>query len=189
MVQIALCLAFAGTIDAVFQLYTLLPRRSSFHKTVRELKMSTLSKKTLFDPETYKECLERIDKLTPESRPEWGSMSSAQMLAHCAEIQEVSNGKDLKNTPFIVRLFKGMIRNMVVNDKPYPKSTKTHPQFLQSSEREFNTEKERLLKALDIFVTQQKRSSQHPLFGEMSEEERGWGMYKHLDHHLKQFGL
>jgi hypothetical protein len=108
-------------------------------------------------------------------------MSAAQMFSHCAEILEVANGRDLKNTPLIAKLFKGMIRKMVVNEKPYPKNTKTHPQYRQTTDKDFETEKKRLLLALD------KLQIIHPLFGRMSRQEKGWSMYKHLDHHLTQF--
>ena len=96
-----------------------------------------MEKKSLYASEVYENCQSRIGQLTPETQPQWGSMTAAQMLAHCAEIQEVSNGKELKNTPFIVKLFRSMIRNMVVNEKPYPKNTKTHPQYLQTKDCDF----------------------------------------------------
>lgn len=148
--------------------------------------------KSLYSPEVYADCLRRIDELTAESKPAWGSMTAAQMLAHCAEIQEVSNGKPLRNTPLLARLFKGMIRSMVVGEKPFPRNTRTHPQYEQTSERDFETEKKRLLDALDQFVNAPKKGielPEHPLFGAMTAEERGWSMYKHLDHHLSQFGV
>jgi len=116
-------------------------------------------------------------------------MSAAQMLAHCAEILEVANGESLENTPFLAKLFKGMIRSMVVGEKPYPRNTKTHPQYKQTAEREFETEKLRLLGALTQFKEEEGLSREHPLFGAMSLEEKGWSMYKHLDHHLSQFGV
>ncbi len=77
-----------------------------------------MEKKSLYSSEVYEKCQSRIGQLTPETQPQWGAMTAAQMLAHCSEIQEVSNGKELKNTPFIAKLFRGMIRNMVVNEKP-----------------------------------------------------------------------
>jgi hypothetical protein len=154
--------------------------------------MEKLIKRNLYSPEVYQECLNRIEKLTPQSKPLWGKMTAAQMFAHCAEIVEVSNGKELKNTPFLVKLFKGFVRNMVVNEKPYPKNSKTHPQYRQTTDCDFETEKKRLLAALDRFVNMDQKVSRnikHPLFGEMSPEEKGWAMYKHLDHHLNQFGV
>ena len=87
-------------------------------------------RKLLYDDDVYGKSLQRIDALTADTHPQWGVMSVGQMLSHCAEIQEVSNGKALEGTPFIVRLLGGFIRKMVVGGKPYPKNTKTHPQYL-----------------------------------------------------------
>ncbi|WP_457652898.1 DUF1569 domain-containing protein [Rhodocaloribacter sp.] len=148
-----------------------------------------MTKQSLYDPDVYRRTLARIDALTPESRPRWGTMNAAQMPAHCAEIIEVANGKPLENTPLIARLFKGMIRKMVVGERPYPKSTRTHPQYRQTSDRDFETEKQRLLDALEQFKETEGERIPHPLFGEMSAAEKGWAMYKHLDHHLTQFGV
>ncbi len=149
-------------------------------------------KPSLYSPEIYRKCLERIEKLTPNTKAQWGKMNPAQMLAHCAEIQEVSTGKPLENTPFAVKLFKGVIRKMVVGDKPYPKSSKTHPQFEQNFTCDFETEKQRLLKVMEEFVNadiERVLEIRHPLFGKMTLDEKGWVSYKHLDHHLSQFGL
>jgi len=149
------------------------------------------TRESLYSPQAYQTCLNRIEQLTSGSQPQWGTMTAAQMLAHCAEIQEVSNGKELKNTPFLAKLFKGAIRKMVFNDRPYPKSTRTHPQYRQTSDRDFEAEKQRLLVALAAFVDASGEYSgpQHPIFGDVTPEEKGWGMYKHLDHHLSQFGV
>lgn len=111
------------------------------------------------------------------------------MLAHCAEIQEVSNGKNLAGTPIIVRVFGPLIRRMVLSHKPYPRSTRTHPQYVQTEPRDFETEKLRLVAAIDSFVDAGPRASRHPIFGHMSARDRGWACYKHLDHHLTQFGV
>ena len=104
-------------------------------------------------------------------------MTAAQMLAHCAEIQEVSNGKELKNTPFIVKLFRGMIRKMVINDKPYPKNTKTHPQYKPKLVI-LPMKKSACLMHWAKFVDGKEKSEalEHPLFGKMTGEEKGWGM-------------
>ena len=148
-----------------------------------------MAKTSLYAPETYQQALTRIERLTADSKPEWGRMDAAQMLAHCAEIVEVTNGKPLENTPLVARLFKGMIRKMVVGDKPYPKNTRTHPQYLQSSDKNFATEKARLLAALARFKQDEGVETDHSMFGVMSRDEKGWSMHKHLDHHLTQFGV
>ncbi len=148
-----------------------------------------MARANLYDFETYQHALARIERLTADSKPQWGRMDAAQMLAHCAEIVEVTNGKPLENTPLVARLFKGMIRKMVVGEKPYPKGTRTHPQYLQTSDRDFAKEMARLLAALDRFKQREGAETEHSMFGVMTREEKGWSMYKHLDHHLRQFGV
>ena len=135
----------------------------------------------------YKERVERLDAGTA---PQWGRMTAAQMLAHCTETFEVACGKPLEGTPWYVKLFKGMIRKMVVSDKPYPRSTRTHPQYLQTVERDFQAEKTRILAAMDRFTQacQTNEYLEHPLFGPMTTDEAGRAMAKHLNHHLQQFG-
>jgi len=122
----------------------------------------------VFHPLDLEDCLSRIEQLTPETSPQWGSMNAAQMLAHCAEVQEVSNGKELRNTPLLAKLLGRMIRSMVLSDKPYPRNTRTHPQYRQTADRDFETEKQRLLDALDQFVRadeSQLEAHTHPIFG------------------------
>lgn len=116
-------------------------------------------------------------------------MNAAQMFAHCAEVQEVANGKELVGTPLVIRLFGRLIRRMVLSDRPYSRSVRTHPQYIQARECDFETEKRRLLSVLDSFVDAGPRPLDHPLFGHMSAEETGRSCRKHLDHHLTQFGV
>ena len=144
---------------------------------------------SLYHPEVYNQTLVRINKLTLETTPQWGKMDAAQMIAHCVAILDVSNGKPLENTPFVARLFKGMIRKMVVGEKPYPKSSKTHPQYQQSSPKDFEKEKQRLLAAMEKWKGMEGEETKHALFGVLTKEEKGWSSYKHLDHHLSQFGV
>ena len=148
-----------------------------------------MTRKLLYDDAVYEEILARIDGLTADSRPVWGTMSSAQMMAHLADVQAVGNGRPLEGTPWFVRLFAPLIRKMVINDKPYPRNTRTHPQYVQASEKDFEAEKARLIAELEKSrLTPAGAATRHPLFGELTYEESGWTYYKHLDHHLTQFG-
>ena len=150
-----------------------------------------MTRKSLYSPETYQEVLNRIDQLSADTRPEWGKMNAAQMMAHCTAVQKVINGEEeLKGTPFIAKLFKGMIRKVVVGDKPFSRGIRTHPQYLPASDSEFEAEKKELKLALERFIKMDQENRtlpDHPLFGTLSKDESGWSVYKHLDHHLTQF--
>jgi len=150
-------------------------------------------KPILYDPAVYQECLTRIESINEGNTPEWGEMSAAQMFSHCSAILDVANGKELKGTPFIAKLLKGYIKKMVYNEKPYPKNSKTHPQYqMQGTTPEFEAEKQRLTSTITKFHTTDPEVAakiKHPLFGYAPRDKKGWGMFKHLDHHLTQFGV
>lgn len=150
--------------------------------------MAELKKPNLFDPKDYQEIKARFQKLEANSQAIWGKMSAAQMLAHCTEVQEACNGKALKNTPFFIKLFKSFVRKSVLNDKPYPKGSPTHQQYIVTDQKDFDKEKQRFLDSLEKFV-ENTASVEHTLFGTMSPKERSWAIYKHNNHHLEQFGL
>jgi hypothetical protein len=151
-----------------------------------------MKKHNLYDDEVYDTIVDRIHKLRQENIPKWGKMNAAQMMAHCSEVVEVYNGKKELQTSFFSRLFKGYIKKIVVGPKPYKKNAPTAPQFKITSEQDFYPEKARLLEVIDVFYHMEKDEAEqmeHPLFGKMTLEERGWAIYKHLDHHLRQFGV
>lgn len=169
--------ASGGTIETVRE------------KSMPETRAGTQTEQpSLLDAEVYDDCLRRIGRLAPDTPPRWGRMEVAQMLAHCAEVQEVMNGKPLEGTPWLFRLVRPLIKRAVLSRRPYPKGVKTHPQYLQRSEKHFEPEKRRLLEALAEFRASGAKGARHPLFGPLTPEEAGWGAFKHLDHHLRQFG-
>lgn len=151
-----------------------------------------MERRDFYDDNTYEALLGRIARLAPDAVPKWGKMNGAQMCAHCAEIAEVAHGKALEGTPFFIRLMGGLIKKMVLKEKPYPRGSKTHPQFVISGSEDLEEQKARLLKVLESMHSAGRAAAgetSHPIFGAMTPDEHGWLTYKHLDHHLTQFGL
>ena len=151
-----------------------------------------MARKSFYDSATYEALLERIEGLNSATEPGWGRMNSAQMLAHCAEVAEVAGGKQLVGTPWFVRLMGGLIKRMVVSDKPYPRDSRTHPQYVMSGSVDFDEQKVRLLGILAELKEagpEGAEQARHELFGQITAEEAGWVAFKHLDHHLEQFGV
>jgi hypothetical protein len=143
---------------------------------------------TLLEKHSFEDVIKRINQLTNYSTANWGEMNVAQMLKHCAEVQEVMNGKELKNTPWLIRFFGKWIAKFVLSKKPYPKGMSTHPQYKVADVTDFEVAKQRILSALEYFHTQ-KPNHTHPIFGRLSLEDMDWASFKHIDHHLKQFGV
>ena len=152
----------------------------------------TLTKRNLYDADVYQEVMERIGRLEPTSTPNWGTMTVAQMLSHCAEVQATYNGKDNLTIPWYFYPLRPLVRRTIFGMQPYPKSGPTLGAYRQTTDKDFESEKAYLLETLNTFVTMDKTKAAelpHPFFGKLSLEDKGWAMYKHLSHHLDQFGV
>ena len=145
--------------------------------------------KDLYDQEVFNEILERLENLGPDSQAIWGKMTVSQMLAHCAEVQDVNNGKALKGTPFIIKLVGPLFKNKLIEKKPYPKNMRTHPQYIMDSPEDFLKQRDRLIDSIRTMHALGRNDFKHPIFGKLTAAEKGWALYKHHDHHLKQFGV
>jgi len=143
----------------------------------------------LHEDEVYRSVRARIERLTPDSERRWGEMSPARMLAHCTEVQKVMNGGPLEGTPWLIRLAAPLVKRSVLSRKPFPKGVPTHPQYAVTSGGDFEDERRRLLAALEAFRARGRTALEHPIFGRLTPDEAGWAAYKHLDHHLSQFGV
>ena len=121
--------------------------------------------KNIFDKSIAEETINRINQLKPDSQPLWGKMSVAQMLAHCSVTYETA---------------------------PYKRNNPTAPHYIISDSKDFEIERKRLIDY--IIKTQQLGESyfdkkESHSFGRLSSGEWNNMFYKHLDHHLNQFGV
>lgn len=149
--------------------------------------------KNIFTKEVSNEVIGRIRQLSPASGPQWGKMNVAQMLAHCSVTYEmVYDNIHPKAGGFKKFLLKLFVKQAVVSEKPYKQNSPTSPEFKVPANKEFQKEQERLIayiertQALGSGHFEGKESNS---FGALSAAEWNNMMYKHLDHHLRQFGV
>ena len=148
--------------------------------------------KNIFNPLYAEEILIRIDKLGPHSHPQWGKMDVAQMLAHCSSFQDIAIGISFPPRGLLGILIGKFVKSIFYNDKQLAHNMSTIPTILITVEKEFETEKEKLKQKI---ITFQKNGPEkctthpHPFFGKLTPDQWGKGIYKHLHHHLKQFGV
>jgi Protein of unknown function (DUF1569) len=148
--------------------------------------------KNIFNPVHLEEILNRIDQLKPNAEPQWGKMDVAQMLAHCSSFQEIAMGISTPARDWLGRLIGGLVKPIFYNDKPLAQNMSTIPAILIVDEKEFETEKKKLKQKIITFQKtgpEKYKIHPHPFFGKLTTEQWGKGIYKHLDHHLKQFGV
>lgn len=148
--------------------------------------------KNIFIQLSSEEMLNRIDKLSLNSKPQWGKMDVAQMLAHCSAFQDIAMGYSFPARGWLGILIGNFVKPILYNDKPLAKNMSTIPTILIEDAKEFETEKERLKQKIITFQNngpEKCTTHPHPFFGKLTSEQWGKGIYKHLDHHLKQFGV
>ena len=146
---------------------------------------------TLFDASGRQSVVERLERLTPSSSGQWGKMEVAQMLAHCAAALEVATGDTPRKQALIGKIFGPFVKSSLLGEKPFSKNSPTDPTFIVTEKKDFATEKVRLTDLIDRFAERgpEKAAAQvHSFLGKLRGDHWGVMMYKHLDHHLRQFG-
>ena len=148
--------------------------------------------KNLFDAKTADEVKSRTMSLRRDSVRQWGKMNPAQALAHCAASLEMAVGDRRPPQMLLGRVIGGLVKPMALgNDDPMKRNSPTVPSLVVSDERELETERTRLCGLIDRFTTagpQGCTTHPHSFFGRLNPQEWAILMYKHLDHHLRQFG-
>lgn len=149
--------------------------------------------KSLFEPAQTQEVKSRIARLTPRSERQWGKMTAAQAMAHCAVSMEMALGDNKPPRAFVGRVIGGVIKPLVLrDDEPMRRNSPTMKTLIVEDERDLGRERERLCGLIDRFSAAGPAGcTEHPhsFFGRLKPDEWAILMYKHVDHHLRQFGV
>lgn len=146
---------------------------------------------TLFDPDTLNAIQRRLDALSPNAPRQWGKMTVTQMMEHTARALEMAAGKPPSKQAFIGKLISWLARKRFLGPEPFRKNSPTAPEFIVQSDPAFDATRARLRALLSEFHALGERGCDgnvHKFFGRLSGTEWGITQYKHLDHHLRQFG-
>jgi hypothetical protein len=131
----------------------------------------------------------RLNRLGADTKPAWGRMNAAQMLWHCNQALAAAMGQASLD-PAGPPLPRGLVKFMVLN-LPWVKNAPTNKALVALDERDFGAELARCRQLLKEFAARplDGPSQDHPAFGRMSVPDNSRLQAKHLDHHLKQFGV
>ncbi|CAM4231463.1 DUF1569 domain-containing protein [Cytophagaceae bacterium 50C-KIRBA] len=148
---------------------------------------------SIFNSETSQEIFIRIDALHPDSPALWGKMNVAQMLAHLCVPYEQIKGENTQQVPWFMKfILKLFLKKTLTNEVPYQKNAPTAPAFIKVNQHEFEWEKNRLkayISEIEKMGAEQLCQQPSLSLGMLNETEWNNMLYKHLDHHLKQFGV
>jgi uncharacterized protein DUF1569 len=149
--------------------------------------------KNLFQASAAQEIERRIAALKPDTPAQWGTMNVAQMVAHCSAGLELASGDRRPPRALAGRLIGWAIKPMVLrDDEPMRRNSPTVEGLVVNDKRDLEIERSRLLELISRFVTSGSSgctTHPHSFFGRLTPDEWAVLMYKHLDHHLRQFGV
>lgn len=145
---------------------------------------------TMWNAADRQAILDRFDRLTPDARPKWGKFDAPRMVAHVTDTVRWSIGELA-----VVPTRKSPIGFWPVNVLimfylPWPKGVPTAPELVERSPSAWTSELQSLRAAIDRFAARDVNGSwtPHIAFGRISGEQWGRLTYRHLNHHLTQFG-
>lgn len=146
--------------------------------------------KNLFDPVVKQDLITRINKLTPQTQRLWGKMNVSQMLAHLQPAIKIAYGTHKPKGHFFFKLILPFFKSKLWDDKPYKKSMPTDKTFITTgSEKDFEKEKGAVIELINQFTEPNISGERHPVFGNLTKENWSKAIWKHIDHHLQQFGV
>jgi Protein of unknown function (DUF1569) len=152
--------------------------------------------KNLFDSTQVEDVKQRLLRLQPASERQWGTMNVGQTLSHCTSGFDMATGRvNVKRVPFPANIIGLLIKPLVFsNDKPIRRNSPSAPELFPADPTQCHLDRERhqLIAAIDSFAAQGPpccSTHPHPFFGPLKPEQWAILMYKHVDHHLRQFGV
>jgi len=146
-------------------------------------------KKSLSDAAVRQELLDRLDRLSPESGRVWGTMTAHQMLAHLSDWMLMAKG-ELETAPIKGVLRYPPLKQLAMYWLPFPRNVSTAPELKVRKPSAWSAERAAVREHVQSFENLDlKRWPEHPVFGKMSA--KAWCVfgYRHMDHHLRQFGI
>ena len=146
---------------------------------------------SLFVPQVRSTILDRISRLSPERKPVWGRFTAPEMVCHVSCGLRHALG-ELAAGPLSRRLTWFPINWLVIHVVPWPRGKgRSPPEFLATRPTTWMADVSRLRRLIERFAAKGAAAAwpESPVFGRISG--RSWGVmeHKHLDHHLRQFGV
>ena len=134
--------------------------------------------------------IKRANSLAQDSERKWGTMTVTEMLLHC----NLVNKNVLENSSVNPRTSAKqlLVKYVFLYCIPHFPKNRRGPSRLQTKGLVADTEFSKLLADFTRLIQQfsdhkDEISLMHPMFGLLTTREWGIAMYKHVDHHLRQF--
>jgi hypothetical protein len=148
---------------------------------------------SIYENSTTQQIINRLAKLQADAPPLWGKMNVAQMLHHVNLTYDVAYGKYQPKTSAIVKfMLKIFAKKIVVGTEPYKRNSPTAKYLVMDATFDFAKEKDNLIsnvKEAEAKGPSYFEGKDSNGFGNLTAQEWSNMLYKHIDHHLCQFGV
>ncbi len=146
--------------------------------------------RSIFNPQDHRSLHDRVQRLRTDRQPQWGKMSTVQMVAHLADALRMASG-ELEVAPKKVPFRYSPLKELVLYVLPIPKGLPTAPELIARKPGDWSAEVAELREQLNGLVQRgaEALAPAHPAFGTLSAKQWGVLIYRHMDHHLRQFGV
>ncbi len=147
--------------------------------------------KTLFDKTDRDELLERLGRLEQDTERQWGKMSPSQMMEHTARGLEMATGRKPMKQMVVGKLLSWIFRKEFLGEKPFQPDRPTGASMIVRDDPDFEPTRARLSELITELHNLGESATEgtvHGFFGPLTGKQWGETQYKHVDHHLRQFG-
>lgn len=147
---------------------------------------------TLFDSTVNRDICDRIRKLNPSSKPIWGKMNVEQMLTHLYLSLQVNFGEIELKRSMLGIFFRGISRRILLGSKPFPRHLPADKKVLVKETTGFSELIQKVENAVSIYIEKGYSvlsANPHNILGKITPDESAFISFKHIDHHLRQFGV
>jgi hypothetical protein len=146
---------------------------------------------SIYDKASNDAIIARINQLTPETEGLWGKMNVDQMFKHCTSVIGVAFGENEIKVNLMMRVLGRVAKNKVLNNE-FLHNSPTAKEFVFIETYDFEQSRNELIEKFSRFAkegTHAIKTNNHPFWGKMSYEDWDKLMWRHMDHHLRQFGF
>jgi len=131
----------------------------------------------------------RLQQLNPAAKAKWGQFNASRMLCHLSDTLAMSLGEITPASVNKKAFHRFPLKHLILYVLPFPKSAPTVPELLSTAAGDFGSDRGRVVELINrLAAAPDKKGPEHPLFGPLTTEEWNALQWKHIDHHLKQFG-
>lgn len=136
------------------------------------------------------EVIRRLERLTLDAQPRWGRLTAAKMICHLADALRMAHGDLATRPPRSSAFTRFLLKPLFIFVLPMPRNLPTARELLSTAPSTFERDRQACADLIRRFSSTPSsgKGPSHQFFGVLTWPEWGALQWRHLDHHLRQFG-